>query len=240
VSDFVKCKGELLDAIERARSVVDADRRSAEKLLERPVIRFAKTVALRRTLDLAATTDVDHVQSVVTQAGWESIRRVDLSLATPQIFQYFLQRATHAVSDAARAADPLPRRARTYRNRVLAVIDGDGLDPDEALIRRLAREMYPQVTEQTLELMVRGAPPPVDVDRPDVADGLVEDTDPVYAVAQAEVADALHVIMADQPDPVFRAWAAAVLCGEDEGRRVPKRLGVHAEQVRGELAGWVR
>lgn len=239
MSDFPDCKRDLWAAIDEARAAEPTDRKAAEALLERPVIRLGEVVARRRCVDLPPTADADYIQSIVTQAVWEAIGRVQLSRDTRQVFQFFVTRAAHAVSDAARDADPLPRRARAYRNRVLLVADQRGERCDERSLRRLAHELYPHVHPQTLELMVRGAPPPINIDRPDVAPGLVETTsDPNEDLVRREMVDAVHVAMCDQPDPDFRAWAASVLDGETVARRVPGRLRDQAFDARDALLEW--
>ncbi|MHB8465709.1 MAG: hypothetical protein ACYDD7_12870 [Acidimicrobiales bacterium] len=95
------------------------------------------------------------------------------------------------------------------------------------------------MTSQTFELIVQGAPPVVDVDRPDIASSLaVSHCDPSELALTTASVDALHASIADQRDPRFRAWAARVLCGESDGRRVPLALRDHAAALRASLAGW--
>jgi hypothetical protein len=239
VSEIRQARVALWQAIDRARAVDRTDRKHAQAIIEGPAIALAQAVARCRCRDLAAGADLEHVLSVASEAVWASLPRIKFSLETAQVIRFLADRANHAVSDAAREADPLPRRARTYRNRVLAAAharDGHG---DEQSLRKLAREMYPQVTARTLDLMIQGAPPLVDVSRPDIEPALVATyLDPCDEVLDNAATDDLHIALADQPDASFRAWAARVLCGENDGRRLPRRLAPQAETVRIRLAAW--
>ena len=234
MSEVREARVALWRAIESARQV--DDRRQAEAILEKPAIALARAVARCRGRELAATADLEHVESVASEAVWAALPRINLVMDTPQVIRYLADRANHAVSDAAREADPLPRRARTYRNRVLTAAQAGA---GERTVREVAGAMYPHVTRRTMELIVLGAPPVVDVHRPDIEPSLASPSlDPSEQVVADASIDALHVSMADQDDPGFRAWAAKVLCGENDGRRVPSGFAGHTASVRHRLAAW--
>lgn len=233
-------RARMARAIEDARGVSRQDPDGARRSLERPAIALAHAVARCRCRELVSNADVDLVMSVAAEAVWVSLARLDFGLDTPQIVRFLSDRANHAVSDAARDADPLPRRARTYRNRVLSAASAVSSEVDERLLRHVATELYPQATPRTLELIVRGAPPTMELERAAAESMLpVSHDDPSrHVLAEAEV-DAVHVTVADQPDPRFRAWAAKVLGGESDGRRIPRCLVDHVATAGRGLAAWV-
>jgi hypothetical protein len=232
MSDVRNARVALWEALERAR----ANPASVERELVGPAIDLARAIASCRCRHLSGSADVEHVQSVAGEAAWTTLRRINLSMANAQIIRYLSERCNHAVSDAARDVDPLPRRARTYRNRVLSAADA----ADEETVRRMARMMYPTVTARTLELIARGAPPSVDIDRAEVLAMLTGPTlDPSESVVDQASVDAVHVAIADHPDAGFRAWAARVLCGESDGRRLPAAYELHAAVARRNLEAWV-
>ena len=240
MSEIRRARAAMWQAIEEARNVATNDRSAAEALLEGPAIALAQAVARCRARELASHADGDHMVSVAGEAAWASLGRLNLALDTAQIVRFLADRASHAVSDAARDADPLPRRARTYRNRVLTAARAARPTVDEAAIREVAEELYPQVTPRTMELIVHGAPPVVDVERPDVEASLTAvDDDPADDAVAAARIDAVHITVADQSDPRFRAWAEKVLGGENDGRRLPLSFLDDAAVARRRLAAWV-
>jgi hypothetical protein len=226
------------EAVEEARLFDQTDRRRAEAILEGPVIRLADALIRRRCRQLPAAVDFEDIRSRAIEVVWRSIGRVQLEMDTGQIVRFFSTKAEHAVSDASREADPLPRRVRGYRKLVLASLFAQGLPITQPVLAQVAAAMFPGATRRTLEMIAFGAPPVVNAERDDLAAVIVADetTDPEARVVSALSVDALHMAMADCQDPSLRAWAATVLCDENDGRRVPVSLAAALSATRDEFA----
>ena len=239
MSEVRVARARMARAIDEARCERRHDPEGARRRIEAPAIDLAKAIARCRCRELVSNADLDQLTSMASEAVWTSLPRLDFSLDTPQIVRFLSDRANHAVSDAAREADPLPRRSRTYRNKVLAAAARAGAELDEETIRQFAQVMYPQVTPRTMDLIVRGAPPLMELTRAD-AEAMLPPMgdDPAGEVIGEATVDAVHVTIADQPDPSFRAWAARVLGGELDGRTVPGCFAKAAEAARAQLADW--
>jgi hypothetical protein len=227
--------------VEEARVIAQTDRPRALTMLEVPVVSLSKALIRYKCRDLPAFADLEDISSRATEMVWKAIQRVDFGLEVDQIVRFFSAKAEHAVSDAAREADPLPRRVRGYRKLLLESIREHAGQLSDATLGAVAVSMFPSITPRTLELVVHGAPPIVNAERDDLAHMLFADesSDPEFRAVETAVVDALHIAMADGRDALLREWAARVLCGEIEPRRIPACLAPEVCLVRSQLSAAV-